>query len=71
MSSTYEAKAVEGLEQLGMTIAREQLDTTAQKAAAHKWSYSHFLGYLLEAELKGKTPAYRGHEYTLRPLPLP
>jgi DNA replication protein DnaC len=54
MSSTYEMKAAEGLEQLGMTIAREQLDGTAQKAAAHKWSYSHFLGYLLDAELKGK-----------------
>ena len=47
MSSTYEAKAAEGLAQLGLSIAVDQLDSTAQKAAAQKWSYSHFLGYLL------------------------
>lgn len=52
MSRTYEAKAVEGLEHLGMSTARERLDSTAQKAAAEGWSYSHFLGRLLEAEIK-------------------
>jgi DNA replication protein DnaC len=54
MSRTYEAKAAEGLAQLGLSFALELLDSTAQKAAASKWSYSHFLGYLLEAELRGK-----------------
>lgn len=54
MSRTYEAKAAEGLEGLGLNFARERLDSAAQKAAAHNWSYSHFLGYLLEAELSGK-----------------
>lgn len=54
MSRTYEAKAAEGLEQLGLLIARERLDSVAQKAAAEKWSFSHFLGYLIDAELKGK-----------------
>ena len=54
MSRIYEAKAAEGLEQLGMNTARELLDGAAQKAAAKNWSYSHFLGYLLDAELKGK-----------------
>ena len=48
---TFEAKAGTGLEQLGLTIAREHLDTAAQLAAAEGWSYSHFLGYLLEGEL--------------------
>lgn len=51
MSVAYEAKAAGGLEALGLTTARDQLDTTTQTAAAHQWSYSHFLGYLLEAEL--------------------
>lgn len=54
MSRTYEAKAAEGLEHLGLVTALELLDSTAQKAAASKWSYSHFLGYLLDAEIKGK-----------------
>ena len=54
MSRTYEAKASEGLAQLGLGTALELLDSTAQKAAASKWSYSHFLGYLLDAELQGK-----------------
>ena len=54
MSHTYEVKAAEGLEQLGLTFARERLDSAAQKAAAENWSYSHFLGYLIEAELNGK-----------------
>lgn len=60
MSATYEAKAAAGLESLGLTVARSQLDTAAQKAAAEKWSYSHFLGYLLDGEL-----AFR-HEKTVQ-----
>lgn len=51
MSRTYEAKAAEGLAQLGLSTAAAQLDSVAQQAAAAKWSYSHFLGYLLSAEL--------------------
>lgn len=52
MSVTYEAKAHDGLENLGLTTAREQLDSAAQRAAAERWSYTHFLGYLLEGELE-------------------
>lgn len=51
MSVPYENKAREGLEQLGLTVAVEQLDSAAQRAAADDWSYTHFLGYLLEGEL--------------------
>lgn len=51
MSATYESRAAVGLESLGLFVAREQLDTVAQKAAAEQWSYSHFLGYLLDGEL--------------------
>jgi DNA replication protein DnaC len=47
MSIAYEAKAADGLAQLGLSAAREQLDT----AAAEAWSYTHFLGYLLDGEL--------------------
>ncbi len=54
MSRIYEAKAAEGLEEPGMNTARELLDSAAQKAAAKNWSYSHFLGYLLDAELKSR-----------------
>lgn len=50
-SITYEAKASTGLEQLGLHIAGAQLDQIAQQAAAETWSYSHFLGYLLDGEL--------------------
>lgn len=52
MSATlYEQKAASGLEQLGLTVAREHLDTASQLAAAEDWSFSHFLGYLLDGEL--------------------
>lgn len=51
MSLAYEAKASVGLEQLGLTTALAHLDGVAQQAAAENWSYSHFLGYLLEGEL--------------------
>lgn len=48
----YETKAVEGLEKLNLTIASANLDTVSQTASAENWSYTHFLGYLLEGELK-------------------
>lgn len=51
MSVAYEEKAIRGLEHLGLKVARVQLDQAAQRAAADGWSYSHFLGYLLEGEL--------------------
>lgn len=51
MSATYEQKAGVSLEKLGLMTAVSQLDQAAQRAAAETWSYSHFLGYLLEGEL--------------------
>lgn len=51
-SLSYEAKAPLALEQLGLSVAHEHLDTACQQAAAQNWSYSHFVGYLLEGELQ-------------------
>jgi DNA replication protein DnaC len=51
MTFTLEARAQEGLDQLGLHTAREHLDAAAQRAAAEQWSYTHFLGYLLDGEL--------------------
>lgn len=51
MSQVYEEKAIASLESLGLSVAQERLDTVCQQAAAGQWSYSHFLGYLLDAEL--------------------
>ena len=51
MGVSYEQKATQGLEQLGLMVALAHLDQASQKAAAESWSYSHFLGYLLEGEL--------------------
>ncbi len=51
MSTTFESRAVEGLEQLGLGVARAHLDSAAQRAAAEGWTYTHFLGYLLDGEL--------------------
>jgi DNA replication protein DnaC len=47
----YEAKAIEALDHLGLKVARDQLDQACQQASAKDWSYSHFLGYLLDGEL--------------------
>lgn len=47
----YEPKALLALESLGLPTASGQLDSAAQQAAAGQWSYTHFLGYLLESEL--------------------
>lgn len=52
MTIAYEEMARTGLERLGMGVASEQLDSAAQRAAAERWSYSHFLGYLLHGELE-------------------
>jgi DNA replication protein DnaC len=52
MSLAYEQKAGAGLQQLGLTVAESQLDQAAQQAAAAGWSYTHFLGYLLDSELR-------------------
>jgi DNA replication protein DnaC len=52
MSLAYEAKASAALEQLGLSVALGHLDQVSQQAAAESWSYSHFLGYLLEGELQ-------------------
>lgn len=54
MSASYEQLAAHGLEQIGATTARGQLDQVAQQAAAAGWSYSHFLGRLLEPELAAR-----------------
>ena len=47
----YEAKAIEALDHLGLKVARDRLDQACQQASAKDWSYSHFLGYLLDGEL--------------------
>lgn len=52
MSVAFEARAAEGLEELGLAVARGHLDGVAQRAAAESWSYTHFLGYLLDGELR-------------------
>lgn len=51
MSVPFEEKATSGLIRLGLKVAADQLDSIAQKAAADSWSYTHFLGYLLDGEL--------------------
>lgn len=52
MSQVFEEKALAALDTLGLSVARQHLDTACQQAAAHQWSYSHFLGYLLCAEVE-------------------
>lgn len=54
MSVPYEERAASGLDRLGLSVAHGQLDATCQRAAAEQWSYSHFLGYLLEAEIEAR-----------------
>ncbi len=60
MSVAYEQKASAALHQLGLAVAEQQLDQAAQQAAAAGWSYTHFLGYLLDGELRFR------HEKTVR-----
>ena len=47
----WEEKASSGLAELKMETALGNLDTVSQEAAAKGWSYTHFLGYLLDGEL--------------------
>ena len=47
----YEHRAATALDELGLATALAHLDSACQQAAAHSWSYSHFLGYLLDGEL--------------------
>ena len=51
-SIPFEEQATIHLETLGLTVACERLDAACQRAAAEQWSYSHFLGYLLSAEME-------------------
>jgi DNA replication protein DnaC len=51
MSTVFESRAAEGLERLGLSVAQAHLDAAAQRAAAEGWTYTHFLGYLLDGEL--------------------
>lgn len=51
MTLVYEESARQSLETLGLTVAVDYLDSVAQQAAAEHWSYTHFLGRLLEGEL--------------------
>jgi DNA replication protein DnaC len=51
-SLVFEQQAGLHLERLGLTIAGQHLDTVCQQAAADGWSYSHFLGYLLDGEIQ-------------------
>ena len=60
MSLPYEQKAIEALTTLRLDVAQAQLDQAAQQAAAAAWSYTHFLGYLLDGELRSR------HEKTVR-----
>jgi DNA replication protein DnaC len=52
MSVNYEALAQDGLARLELNVASARLDGAAQRAAAESWSYTHFLGYLLDGELQ-------------------
>ena len=54
MSVPYEQLALDGLLQIGAATAHAQLDSVAQQAAAGHWSYSHFLGRLLEPEIAAR-----------------
>ena len=52
LSLLYERKAEDALSELGLSVARDRLDSACQQAAAEAWSYGHFLGYLLSAEVE-------------------
>lgn len=54
MSAADEQRAVDALTQIGATTAVKQLDQIAQQAAAGQWSYTHFLGRLLEPEIEAR-----------------
>jgi DNA replication protein DnaC len=52
MSKVMEERAVQALSELALATAGRHLDTVSQQAAAENWSYTHFLGFLLDGELK-------------------
>ena len=52
LMKVFEEKASAGLAELGLTTAAAQLDTVSQQAAAESWSYTEFLGYLLDGEIR-------------------
>ena len=52
MSVQMEERASSALLELKLLTARDHLDSVCQQAAAAGWSYSHFLGYLLDGELR-------------------
>lgn len=52
MRVQMEERASAAREELKLLTAREHLDSVCQQAAAAGWSYSHFLGYLLDGELR-------------------
>ncbi len=54
MSRVMEDRAITALAELGLVTARLHLDSVSQQAAAEEWTYTHFLGHLLDGELKEK-----------------
>src|SRR4030042_1039231 len=54
MSAVMEHRAHAGLTDLGLSVAAEHLDSLAQQAAAAQWSYTHFLGCVLDHELRAR-----------------
>lgn len=54
MSRVMEERAITALAELGLVTARLHLDSVSQQAAAEEWTYTHFLGHLLDGELKEK-----------------
>jgi DNA replication protein DnaC len=52
MSRVMEERAITALAELGLVTARLHLDQVSQQAAAEEWTYTHFLGHLLDGELK-------------------
>lgn len=55
MSAVFEAQAVAALSALGLHTALAHLESLAQQAAAEQWSYTHFLGHVLDHELKERS----------------
>jgi DNA replication protein DnaC len=50
----FAEKAYDYLEKLGLETAQAHLDQTSQTAAAESWSYTEFLGRLLDGELTAR-----------------
>lgn len=52
MSRVMEDRAITALAEIGLVTARLHLDSVSQQAAAEGWTYTHFLGHLLDGELR-------------------